>query len=384
MGALVAVGGLGAAGVLFAGAVTTSVARTVVKPPRRRVEDTRIIRYDEGASTIQLGITADSVMPGEYSFWFSSGTGHARVGEVISRSPASVTRRVIAVDYGELNDAHHGRFNGWVYLSPRELEVPYESVRVQTTLGPAPAWLVRAADERSDLWVIQVHGRATVRQETLRAVPVFREAGYNSLLISYRNDGEAPASEDHRYSLGDVEWLDVEAAMLYALDHGATKIVLMGWSMGGATVLQAATRSRLASVVDGIVLDSPVVNWVDTLMYQGEAMSLPGPVKKGILAMISKPWGRVLTGQAESIDLARLDFVRRADELDVPILLLHSDDDGYVPSSGSRELAAARPDIVTFVPFETARHTKLWNYDRGRWNGVVADWLARRSVTAAR
>ena len=81
---------------------------------------------------------------------------------------------------------------------------------------------------------------------------------------------------------------------------------------------------------------------------------------------------------------ARLDFVRRADELDVPILLLHSDDDGYVPSSGSRELAAARPDIVTFVPFETARHTKLWNYDRGRWNGVVADWLARRSVTAAR
>ncbi len=384
VGALVAVGGLGAAGVLFAGAVTTSVARTVVKPPRRRVEDTRIIRYDEGASTIQLSITADSIMPGEYSFWFASGTGHARVGDVISRTPASVTRRVIAVDYGELNDAHHGRFNGWVYLSPRELEVPYESVRVQTTLGPAPAWLVRAADETSDLWVIQVHGRATVRQETLRAVPVFREAGYNSLLISYRNDGEAPASEDRRYSLGDVEWLDVEAAMLYALDHGATKIVLMGWSMGGATVLQAATRSRLASVVDGIVLDSPVVNWVDTLMYQGEAMSLPGPVKKGILAMISKPWGRVLTGQAESIDLARLDFVRRADELDVPILLLHSDDDGYVPSSGSRELAAARPDIVTFVPFETARHTKLWNYDRGRWNGVVADWLARRSVTAAR
>jgi len=151
----------------------------------------------------------------------------------------------------------------------------------------------------------------------------------------------------------------------------------MGWSMGGATVLQAATRSRVASVVRGIVLDSPVINWVDTLRYQGEAMSLPGPVKSGIVALISKPWGRLVTGQRRPIDLARLDFIRRADELAVPVLILHSDDDGFVPPNGSRELAAARPDIVTFVPFETARHTKLWNYDRDLWNASIAEWLSQ-------
>ena len=64
------------------------------------------------------------------------------------------------------------------------------------------------------------------RQETLRAVPVFRDAGYTTLLVSYRNDGDAPRSDDHRYALGDTEWLDVEAAMRYALDHGARNIVL--------------------------------------------------------------------------------------------------------------------------------------------------------------
>ena len=52
--------------------------------------------------------------------------------------------------------------------------------------------------------------------------------GYTSLMVSYRNDGDAPRSDDHRYALGDREWLDVEAAIEYALEHGANDIVLLG------------------------------------------------------------------------------------------------------------------------------------------------------------
>lgn len=373
--AAVTVGSLATAGAIFAAAVTTSVARTVVIPPRKRVEDTRVLSVSADGTSLVFSASPDALLPGEYSFWFGQGTGHARIGQVIGRTPGTVTRALVGVDFGEIEQARQGRFNGWFYLNPQELGFPYEEVRVQTTLGPAPAWLIPAETE-TGRWVIQVHGRATVRQEVIRSVPVFREAGYSSLLVSYRNDGEAPPSPDRRYSLGDTEWLDVESAMLFALDRGAVEIVLMGWSMGGATVLQAATRSRVASVITGVVLDSPVINWVDTLLYQGEAMSLPAPVKSGILAMISRPWGRLLTGQAEPIDLRRLNFVDRAAELYVPVLVMHSDDDGFVPASGSRELAAARPDLVTFVPFETARHTKLWNYDRDRWNSVISSWLA--------
>ncbi len=66
------------------------------------------------------------------------------------------------------------------------------------------------------------------------------EAGYTSLVVSYRNDGDAPNSDDHRYALGDREWQDVSSAIEYAFEHGAERIVLLGYSMGGATVLQAA------------------------------------------------------------------------------------------------------------------------------------------------
>jgi hypothetical protein len=55
---------------------------------------------------------------------------------------------------------------------------------------------------------------------------------------------------------------------------------------------------------------------------------------------------------------------------------MHSDDDGFVPSTASRALAEARPDIVTFEAFTGAGHTRLWNYDPARWNGAIRDWLA--------
>jgi len=367
------VGAVVAAGIAV---LSAFVARTVVIPPSRRDDDIRVLGVDRQARRIRLSATPDSLLPGEYSFWFSGDTGHARVGEIVEVDRGGVTRELLGVDFGDLADARRGRFSGWFWLTPRALGLPYENVTVTTPLGPAPAWLVPAADEESERWVILVHGRAVRRAETLRAVAPFRAAGYHSLLVSYRNDGEAPHSPDYRYALGEREWIDVDAAMAYAIARGAREIVLMGWSMGGATVLQALTRSPRAALVTGVVLDSPVVDWIATLDFQARMRRLPGVVRWGVYTLIRSRWGRVVTGLAEPLDLARLDFVTRAAELDRPILLLHSVDDGFVPATASIALAAARPDIVTFEEFTVARHTKLWNYDRTRWEDAIVNWLA--------
>jgi len=373
-GAAIGAGALAAGAAIAAGVIAVYFARSVVTPPTRRTEDVLILANDE--STITLSAAIDSMTPGRYSFFFDKDAGHARIGEIISFTPDTVTRALLGVDYGSLDGATRGRFSGWFYRTPADLGFPFEDVEISTELGPAPAWLV-PAPQPSKHWVIGVHGRAVRRQEALRAVPVFREEGYTSLLVSYRNDGEAPGTDDNRYSLGDTEWKDVEAAMQYAIDHGARSIVLMGWSMGGATVLQAVTRSPLKVAVDGIVLESPVVDWVTALHYQGVAYRLPKVLRLGILGLVGGTWARRLTGQKTPIDLKRLDMVTRAQELHTPILLLHSEDDGYIPSTASAALARARPDIVTFEHFTTARHTRLWNYDADRWNGAIRAWLQK-------
>jgi alpha-beta hydrolase superfamily lysophospholipase len=354
------------------------VARKVIIPPSRREEDVAIRSVDLDAGLIVLDSTADSRLRGEYSFWFTRESGHARLGEIVATTPTTVTRRILGVDQGDLATAKRGRLTGWFYLTPADLDVPFDDVAIATPLGDAPAWLVPpASGEPGERWAIHVHGRAVRRPETLRAVPIFREAGFTSLVVSYRNDGEAPRSDDFRYALGDREWLDVDAAMRYAVSHGAREIVLVGWSMGGATVLQALTRSVHRDAVIGVILESPVVDWIAALDFQVRVRRLPIFVRTFVVLLFKHPWGRVFTGLAEPLDIDRLDFVARARELDRPLLILHSDDDGFVPSTASRALAVARPDIVSYEAFEVARHTKLWNYDRARWEGAIRAFLAK-------
>jgi alpha-beta hydrolase superfamily lysophospholipase len=372
-GAAIGIGALAGLATLTTAALAVIFARKVIIPPTTRKEDVRILGSDDG--TITLSRTMDSLTPGQYGLWFSGDTGHARVGEIRAVDEDRVVRQLLNVEFGDLASARRGRFSGWFYLGPGDLGYPFQDVEVPTPVGPAPAWLIPTEAGTSDDWVIMVHGRAVRRQECLRGVPTFREAGYTSLIVSYRNDGDAPNSYDHRYALGDREWQDVAAAIDYALGHGAERIVLMGYSMGGATVLQTVTRAANADAVRGVVLDSPVVDWVTALHFQGVVNRLPRIVQWATLQVLTRRWGRFVTGQEEAIDLERLDIVQRAGELRVPILLLHSNDDGYIPATASRALAAVRPDIVTYEEFSVARHTRLWNYDAPRWTQAIKRWL---------
>lgn len=386
----IAIGSLiGALSLVGAAAVATSVvsvivARKVLVPPSRRDEDVAIRSVDLDRGLIELDSTADSRLPGQYSFWFTHESGHARLGPIVASTPTTVTRRILGVDLGDLASARRGRLTGWFYLTPADLGVSFEDVAIETPLGDAPAWLIPSVDPASSRWAIHVHGRAVRRPETLRAIPIFRDAGFSSLVVSYRNDSEAPRSDDFRYALGDREWLDIDAAMRYAVAHGARQIVLVGWSMGGATVLQALTRSSVGDRVTGVVLESPVVDWIAALDFQVRLRRLPIFVRSFVILLFKSRWGRIFTGLAEPLDIDRLDFVSRAKELDRPVLIMHSDDDGFVPSTASRALAIARPDIVTYQAFEVARHTKLWNYDRVRWEAAIREWLATLPGDVAR
>jgi uncharacterized protein len=370
----IALGAAAFAGAAALGTLSVYVARKVIIPSKMRREDLRVLWRTE--NTVTLSKTLDTLVPGQYGLWFSEGRGHAKVGEVIEIGPNWVIRELIAVDYGDLGGATRGSIAGWFYLDPEQVGFEHVDVVIDTPVGSAPAWLI-PAEKQTSRWLIGVHGRGVRRQECLRAVDVARRCGYTTLLVSYRNDGDAPRSSDGRYGLGDTEWPDVDAALEYAIVNGATEVVLMGWSMGGAVSLQVATRSTHADVLKGIILESPVIRWADTINYQTDASHAPRVVSAAARRLLGAPWAQPLTGQSESIDLNRLDFVARADELTLPILLMHSADDGYVPPFASRALALARPDIVTFDEFTIARHAKLWNYDAKRFNEDIGGWLNR-------
>jgi len=384
LGAGIAAAAVGAAVV---GGFVAAIARMVVTPDRKRTERVPIVAVDPVRKTVTLERTPDTELQGRYSLWFGGGTGHMRVGDVLGTTPTTVTRSIIAVDAGDPTSARRGRWGGWFYLTPGELDVPVEDIDVPTPNGPAPAWVVRADDPAAP-WAVLVHGRGVTRAETIRAVPVFRAAGYSVLLASWRNDGVAPKSDDGRYGLGSTEWEDIDAALRWVDGQGATSVVLMGWSMGGAVVLQTLLRSSFARLVDGVVLESAVVDWHAVLKSQSQAMRLPRVVRKVAQRVLRTPVLHRLAGLKHPVDLRELDMVARADELTVPILLLHSDDDGFVPSSASHALAQARPDLVRLEVAHVARHTKLWNHDADWFDARILAWLTEvvrpQNATTAR
>ncbi len=228
-----------------------------------------------------------------------------------------------------------------------------------------------------------MHGRGVTRAETIRALPVFRAAGYSVLLASWRNDGVAPKSVDGPYGLGSTEWEDVDAALRWVEGQGATSVVLMGWSMGGAVVLQTLVRSPFAQLVDGVVLESAVVDWHAVLKSQSRALRLPRVVRKVAQRVLRTPVLHRLAGLAQPGRPARTRHGRAGRGT-------HRADPAAAQRRrrvralvGSHALAEARPDLVRLEVAHAARHTKLWNHDAD-WFDATHPGVADRGGPAAR
>lgn len=377
------IAGGAAAALLGAGssALALYFARRVLTPARARVADQEVlavIRNGRGQQVI-LAATPETTQDGVYSLFFDGGNGHARIGRIVSYSPSerTVLREVEAVYQGTLETARRGWWGGAAYPDPSAVGLASEDVAIEVEGGTAPAWLI-PADPTADVWAIMVHGRGATRQESLRAARAVHELGLPSLLVSYRNDGLAPSAPDGRYGLGSTEWRDVDAAIAYALASGAKEVVLFGWSMGGAICLQTADLSKNRHVIRAMVLDAPVIDWVNVLAHHAELNRIPSAVGRYGQLMMGHRLGRRLTGLAAPVDLKSMDWVSRAVELRTPTLILHSVDDEYVPYRPSALLAEKNPEMVTFEAFEQARHTKEWNVDPVRWESLVKAWLQQQ------
>ncbi|GEP47741.1 alpha/beta hydrolase [Microbacterium saccharophilum] len=355
--------------------ISVRMARKVVTPGGR-LPDTKILDVDTAAQTITLTRTPDTVLPGRYGLFTVGTAAYLKLGSVLSADETSVKRKLLTHVGPDAQLAPDAAFSGWYFDQPEELHLPFSVELVGSPVGPCPAWIFPAA-EPSDTWVVQVHGRGTTRAECLRAVPVFHAAGLTSLVVSYRNDGEAPRSRGGAYGLGATEWRDVDAAIGLARRRGARRVIVMGWSMGGAIALQLALSSAHRDILTGIILESPVIDWRIVLSHQARLLGLPSQVADLAIGTLRREWTTPVTGADVAIPFDRLDVVSRAAELRHPILILHSDDDGFVPSDASHDLVVARPDLVDLQIFDVARHTKLWNYDQERWTAAITGWLTR-------
>ncbi len=290
--------------------------------------------------------------------------GSSMVGPIISTEGQETVRTLVgaaAPDVGEMI-----RFDKFVFAEDPTIAygVEFAEISFPAPLGGLGAWFV---DGEANTWAIFVHGMGSTRREALRMLPVMIQAGLPALIIDYRNDAGAPADPSAYYQYGLTEWEDIEGAVRYAINGGADDVLLVGYSMGGAIAVNFLLRSDLADNVSAMVLDSPMLDFSATVDLGGRNRGIPG-----FVTAVAK----VIAGWHLDVDWSGLDYVNRADDIDVPILLFHSETDQRIPVSISDELAEVRPDIVTYERYEIAAHVGEWNVDRDRYEEAVRRFVS--------
>lgn len=271
------------------------------------------------------------------------------------------------------------RFADWFYRTPDELAEPWSEVSIDGPLGVLPAWHI-APVGAGDRWVIHVHGRTAQRAETLRGVTVASGAGWQSLVVSYRNDRDAPSSTDRRYGLGSTEWRDILPALDYAAANGATDVVLFGWSMGGIISLRTAVEAsaRATVPVSGIILDSPALSWPIIIGHHADLLRLPRFIAHGVTTLLQSRWAPALTGVARPLRWRDIDGGNLVARAGKPTIVLASAADAYVPVGPARQLAKDLPELVEYHEFANADHVRLWNSEPERWEQIIGRWLSER------
>src|SRR5262245_49348834 len=331
--------------------------------PPRRVGESVLAHTD---STITLAATLKALRPGHWALEWNG--GHGKVGPIETQTGETVTRQFrLAAGAEPMGPA---RLGGFAFdADPRTwLGIDFDSVAVPTAEGTLASWLIPGTDST---WAVLVHGRGASRSELLRMIESYRKLGLPCLVITYRGDPGAPRGGDGRYRFGTTEWRELEAAVRFALDHGARDVLLAGCSTGGGIVAQFLRLSELRPGVRPVGSAAPAPDWNAGPARGGARRNIPPP-----LTQLGKRIAALRTG----IRWDELTQVRYADAFTTPMLIFHGQSDQTVPPAVSDRFAAARPDLVTLVRVEGANHVESANVDEARYAEILMDWLAKRGI----
>ncbi len=246
-----------------------------------------------------------------------------------------------------------------------EIPVSAEDVSIAGPLGDLPGWWIPG---ESATWALLVPGRGADLRQVLPILPTLSEAGLPVLIVSYRNQPGAPETEGRLALYGQTEWEDLEAAVRHTRREGARSALLVGYGMGGSVAMGFLARSPLAETVRGVIMDAPVVDVGATVDWEMDRRGVPAVVTDIAKAISSARFG---------ISWSATNYLARADELEVPVLVLHGVEDSSTPIEISRAFAQANPQEITVVAVPQAGHLESWTVDPALYDARVRDFVSR-------
>jgi uncharacterized protein len=179
--------------------------------------------------------------------------------------------------------------------------------------------------------VIIVHGITVNLYASVKYVKPFRKRGFNVLVYDHRNHGKSGGNFttfgflEKRDLTAMVDWVEKQTS------HG-TIIGTHGESLGAATCLQHAAFDRRISFV---VSDCSFADLADLLYYRLRK-------EYRLMGWILIPLASIFVRFIAGFWLQSISPVKAAQEVEIPVFIIHGAEDEYIPPSHAERIFASK------------------------------------------
>jgi len=326
---------------------------------------------------------AQTTSKGKYLLMWEDAAGeraYGDLGKIIEETEETVVRE-FSPRKGELpHPDADAVIDPWVqYENPKaDYGYDYEDLRLQGITGKLQAWWIPekqepTADAIADgkTAVLLLHGRRRGEiKETMRIMPTMHNLGFPMLSLSYRNHSQSDSSPDGLFHYGASEWEDAKTGWDYLKDKGYEKIIIVGFSMGGAVGLELTKRIDQADV-PALILDSPLLDTHTVLQHGARKAGIPNFLSNVLIFMAS---------QRSGVNYSQLDQRNYAHQLTMPVLLFGAVADGTIPIKLVDEFAERVKAPLSYQRMEGVQHVEPWNHNPEQYERWVADFLKTHIV----
>ncbi|HCM88267.1 MULTISPECIES: alpha/beta hydrolase [Vagococcus] len=215
--------------------------------------------------------------------------------------------------------------------------------------------------------VIVAHGYMSEGNAMGRYAQLFYDLGYDVLVPDNRGHGK---SEGDYTGFGwldrkdYVKWID-EIITRQGVDE---EIILFGVSMGASTVMMTSGE-KLPKQVKAIIADCGYDTVQNELTYQiNEMFNLP--------AFPLIPLTSIYTKLRVGYSFKEASAVDQLKKNKLPLLLIHGDEDDFVPTEFVYKLKEATKGPSELVIFEGAKHGMSYSTNPDKYKTIVSNFLS--------
>lgn len=221
--------------------------------------------------------------------------------------------------------------------------------------------------EKENVIEIDFHGyRGHAMRDYCGGCFISKDNGISSVIVDQRSHGN---SEGNAITFGIKERFDVVSWVEYVLSRFGkdTKIILSGVSMGAATVLMASELDLPENVVC-ILADCPYSSPKEIISKVARDRKFPDKLVYPFIKLSARLFAGVNLEAASPVEAVK--------NTNIPILIVHGDDDRYVPyEMGKRIFDSCASDKKKMLTVNGAGHAISYFIETEEYTKTVTEFV---------